>query len=124
MQNVENTEFDSSIIVNDFEKVIAEFSDKNNISVSVSMTNFNDFALQIEQQTEQWVDIIDGIEPEDEWESLDNITIERDASGNIVKYIETDTEGNQSIYNAQKQLIRQLLKTENGYMEINYDENF
>ena len=42
---------------------------------------------------------------------------------NIVKYIETDTEGNQSIYNAQKQLIRQLLKTENGYMEVNYDEN-
>ena len=123
MQDVENTEFDSSIIVNDFEKVIAEFSDKNNISVSVSMTDFNDFALQIEQQTGQWVDIIDGIEPEDEWESLDNITIERDASGNIVKYIETDTEGNQSIYNAQKQLIRQLLKTENGYMEINYDEN-
>lgn len=123
MQYVENTEFDSGIIVNDFDKVIAEFSDKNNISVSVSMTDFNNFALQTEQQAEQRVDITDGIEPEDEWESLDNITIERDASGNIVKYIETDTDGNQSIYNAQKQLVRQLLKTENGYMEINYDEN-
>ena len=119
VQDIGNTGFDFSIIEKDFEKVITEFSDKNNISVSVSMANFNDFASQIEQQ----VDIIDGIDPEDEWESLDNITIERDANGNIVKYIETDTEGNQSIYNAQKQLIRQLLKTENGYMEVNYDEN-
>lgn len=119
VQNAENAEFDPSIIANDFEEIIAEFSSQNGISVSSSMVDPNDAALQTEQQ----VDIINDREPEDDWELLDNITIERDASGNIVKYIETDDTGSQYIYNAQKQLICKFINTENGYVEINYDEN-
>lgn len=131
MQIAENAECDPAIIVNGFEETITEFGNKNGISISLSMTDSDDAVFQAAQQTdqqavqqtEQKADIIDGSELEDEWEWLDNITIERDANGNIVKYIETDSAGSQLIYNAQKQLICARINTDSGYMEINCDEN-
>lgn len=118
LQKVENAEIDESIVVNDFEKVINTFSYSNDVAVSVCRVAADDDAMQLEQQVDT-----NGVALEDEWELLDNIIIERDANGNIEKYIETDDAGNQFIYNAQKQLTGERIYTENGYVERSYDGN-
>lgn len=58
----------------------------------------------------------------DEWEQMDNITVERDVNGNVVRYIETDSNGSKFIYNANKQKIYALINDETGYNEKYYDE--
>lgn len=59
----------------------------------------------------------------DEWEMLDSITVERDADGNVIGYIQTDSNGSKVTYNAQKQRLYALINLDVGYDEIYYNEN-
>ena len=118
MKEAENANFDPAMIVNGFEKAIAEFGDENGIGVSVRMVDPNDAALQMGQQ----LDINSGA-PGDDWESLDNITVERDSNGDVISYVETDSNGSKITYNAKKQKIHALIYHDTGYSEICYDES-
>lgn len=114
----EDSAFDPSVVVNDFERIVNDYSCKNEITISASMVDFNDNSLENGQQADD-----NYIASGDDWELLDNITIERDANGNITGYIETDSNGSKFTYNANKQKIHALIYHETGYSEKYYDEN-
>ncbi len=118
VQTGNSTEIDDSQIINGLETAINDFSDSKNISVTANMVASDDIFIQPEQKVVTNGDFI-----VDDWELLDEFTVERDTNGNIIRYIETDDAGNQFIYNAQKQLIQERILTENGFVETNYDGN-
>lgn len=115
MQIADDAEFDPGVVVNDFTTIVDTYSNNNNLSISASMVDFNDASFQEEQQG--------NVAPEDAWASQDNITVERDANGNITGYVETDSNGSKFTYNANRQKIHTLIYHETGYSEKYYDES-
>lgn len=111
VQVAENSEFEPFAVITGFENAIDEFSLKNDISVSCSITSFDDAVLQSDQQ------IVDGSRlPAD-------MTAETDSNGNVISYTSTDSRGNKVVYNANWQKMYVYECSDDGYREIYYNEN-